>query len=244
MFWFGAVVDETLDCLIPSFKLIFSGVRLLEATLLSVMLLVAAVITFGRWQLTVTVTSGWLLLNFSLINLRFVFVLFWNNYVETKYCGKSYFVFWETFFDFLLSLGYFARWNQIIILIMILSTSWEKTSVDVYLIFLHPLTSYIFHRIRQHMMRFQVPLTDHPVRFHYFPCFPTLTVKSIARQEPSIPKIEKCFYETSLNGVTNCWFNYHFDLFYLHHFIRSRPFLEQASSSSTQQNRVNRKGWY
>ena len=58
MFWFGAVVDETLDCFIPSFKLIFLGVRLLESTLLSVMLLVAAIITFGRWQLTVTVTSG------------------------------------------------------------------------------------------------------------------------------------------------------------------------------------------
>ena len=58
MLWFGAVVDETIDCLILSFKLIFSGGRLLEATLLSVMLLVAAVITSGRWQLTVTVTSG------------------------------------------------------------------------------------------------------------------------------------------------------------------------------------------
>ena len=58
MLCFGAVVDETLDCLIPSLKLIFSGGRLLEGTLLSVMLLVAAVINFDRWQLTVTVTSG------------------------------------------------------------------------------------------------------------------------------------------------------------------------------------------
>ena len=57
MFWFGAVVDETLDRIIPSFKIILLVVRLLEATLLSVMLLVAAVINFGRQQRTVTVTS-------------------------------------------------------------------------------------------------------------------------------------------------------------------------------------------
>ena len=90
MFWFGAVVDETLDCLISSFKLIFSGVRILEATLLSVMLLVSAVITFGRWQLTVTVTvtSG-----FSLINLRFFLFYFKIIMLKLNTVGKvaSYF---------------------------------------------------------------------------------------------------------------------------------------------------------
>ena len=60
----------------------------------------------------------------------------------------------------------------------------------------------------------------------------------------SIPKIEKCFYKTSLNGIANCRFHYHFDLFSLHHFIRYWPFLKHLSSASSQQHCVNRKGQY
>ena len=65
---------------------------------------------------------------------------------------------------------------------------WRKDICRFFCILLHPLTSYIFHRIRQHMMHFHVPLRDHPVHFHYFLCFPTLTVKSIEREEPRDPQ--------------------------------------------------------
>ena len=52
----------------------------------------------------------------------------------------------------------------------------------------------------------------------------------------SITKIDKLFYGTSLNRVTNCTFNYRFDLFSLLRFIRYRPFLEHAPSSYIQQH--------
>ena len=60
------------------------------------------------------------------------------------------------------------------------------------------------------------------------------TIKTFRCVTPSFPKIEKWFYETSLNGVANCQFHYHFGLFFLHHFIISRHLLVYASSSSTQ----------